>query len=132
MAWAPDGRRLAAACDDNKLRVLLGEEITMTALHEDRIRAVAWSRAGVLASAARDTVRAWAPAAHTGSAALALTFALGVERVAGIAFSPCALYLAAAGRDAVLVVCARSAAVLWRADAWRVLSTEPVRALAWA
>lgn len=63
MAWSPDGRRLAAGCGDNKVRVWDVEsgELTVLSGHSEVVSSVAWSPNGLrLASGSADmTVRIW-------------------------------------------------------------------------
>lgn len=62
MAWSPDGRRLAAGCGDNLIRVWDAETGAITRLqgHTEVVSSVDWAPDGRLASGSADkTVRIW-------------------------------------------------------------------------
>jgi WD40 repeat protein len=62
LAWSPDGRRLAAGCGDNKVRVwdIESGEVTVLSAHTEVVSSVAWAPNGRLASGSADkTVRIW-------------------------------------------------------------------------
>jgi WD40 repeat protein len=105
VAWSPDGRSLASASDDHRVRIwgaADGKSVSVLRGHEDAVRSVAWSPEGErLASASDDgTVKIWDWA--RGTAMLTLEGHEGPVR--SVTWRPDGQRLASAGDDATVRV----------------------------
>jgi len=104
LAFSPDGKSLATACDDRKVRVIdaaTGKTQALPGGHSEVVFAVAWAprpEQDLLASASQDgTVRLW----HASTGAAVAVLRGHTEPLMAVAFSPDGLRLASAAEDRV-------------------------------
>lgn len=105
LAWSPDGKSLACAGDEGAVRVVDSDGSRVWELrHGAPLRALAWSKEGLIAAGAEDGgLSLWAPgrSVKEPAARLALAHAGGVTAAA---FSPDGKVLVTAGADRALRV----------------------------
>ncbi|MFO0728261.1 MAG: serine/threonine-protein kinase [Myxococcota bacterium] len=98
-AYSPDGRHLATACQDGRVRILdasSGQEIHTLEGHQSAVSALAFAPDGarIAAGAADGSLRIWPTEGGAPTVLLGHT-----ERVGGLAFSPDGTRLASASAD---------------------------------
>jgi WD40 repeat protein/serine/threonine protein kinase len=102
LAWSPGGDRLAVACPDALVRIFRTDESTSEPLilkgHTGPVRALSWSRDGLLATGGADSsVRIWSAEGAPGP-----TLEVGGGPISALAWSADGRHLATAGDDGTL------------------------------